>query len=633
MRYPFMVARWFVAGIGPAPVCRVTTCLPTSFFIATCLLTTIVGAADPAAAAVKSAAAKTAVAEKPAVAPEVGPSDLFEVVPADVGLTVEARDLHSTLTNFVDGPVFRRWKQYPPLAKWSTDQESQIKKLSQQLKRQLGVSWEDLRSRLFSRQWVLGIYPPRAGDRDPDGFLLVRAADADLLAQAAGKLFDAQRVEGKYLGSSTVKFGDKSFTIHELKAEQDHSIFLTYDGVFGALAVRRETLDRVLKLAAGVDTSTPTLADDETYRSAMQRVSPEAVLRSYARPRAWIPQAYSNSSDSSESAVTMSTEQKLVLDVIRATNYVVAAVDLKETPRLEVHVGWESARLPEMVREVVVGLRGEGPSSAASVPADALLALASSIDAKRLTEALTKAATDEAVRRSESLPMEALIGLRLLGSLGPRGMLYVTPPRAADPPRARLMPVDWVVGVDTQSIGVGPIALVDTLDPLLRTIMSLAADVLNSRGIGRAKIETIIADPLTVTGLTGLGPNADGGVFVARQSGRLWCGSSPASLVDGATLGPKSSLEADPQYQRVRNPRFESPDHFVYLNLVALRGLLDQLADVSPAWVPAEKSEQFTGGMRETRKLLSLVDGVLVEAEFTTGGAAVSIAVAVDEKK
>jgi hypothetical protein len=182
MRHRFMVAPWFLAGIGPTLVCFVATCL-----------TSVAGAADPPDTAAKSEAAKPAVAEKTPAASEVGPSDLFEVVPADVGLTVEARDLHSTLTNFFEGPVFRRWKQYPPLAKWNADQESQIKKLSEQLKRQLGVSWEDLRSRLFSRQWVLGVYPPRAGDRDPDGFLLVRAADADLLAQAAGKLFDAQR--------------------------------------------------------------------------------------------------------------------------------------------------------------------------------------------------------------------------------------------------------------------------------------------------------------------------------------------------------------------------------------------------------------------------------------------------------
>jgi hypothetical protein len=186
-------------------------------------------------------------------------------------------------------------------------------------------------------------------------------------------------------------------------------------------------------------------------------------------------------------------------------------------------------------------------------------------------------------------------------------------------------------GIDTQSVGVGPVVLVDTLDPLVRTAMSLAADVLNSRGAGRAKIETIVAKPLTVTGLTGLGPNVDGGVFVARQNGRLWCGSTPAALVDGATLGAKSSLEADSVYRRVRNPRLESPDHFAYLNLAALRRLSDELLEDRPAWVPVDKFEQFARGLRETRKFLSLVDAVLVEAEVAPGGAALSMAVGVDE--
>jgi hypothetical protein len=593
-----------------------------------CLAATAAPAADQVAEKTPDNSLER-IAEKVGTGPKDGPSDLFQVVPADVGLTVEARDLHTTLSNFVDGPVFRRWKQYPPLAKWNAEQESQFQRLSQQLKRQLGVSWDDLRSRLFSRQWVLGVFPPRDGGRDPDGFLLVRAADADLLSQAAIKLFDAQRAEGKYLGSSTAAFGDRSFTIHEIKAEQDHSLYLTYDGVFGALAVRRETLDRVLKLAAGVDRSTKALAFDETFQASMRRLAPGAVLRAFARPQAWIPRKLANPADSGAD-IQLPAALATALDVARAADYVVAAVDLKETPRVEVHVGWESDKLPEVVREVVSGLRGDGPSSAASVPADALVALASSIDAKRLSEAFTKAASEDADRRSESLPVEAVIGLRLLGSLGPRGMLYVAPPRAGDPPRARLMPVDWVVGVDTQSVGVGPIALVDTLDPLVRTMMSLAADVLNTRGISRAKIETVTADPLTITGLTGLGPNADGGIFVARQSGRLWCGSTPAALVDGATLGRKSSLEADPQYQRIRNPRFESPDHFIYLNLVGLRSLLDDLLKGRPAWVPADKDEQFASGLRESRKLLSLVDGVLVEAEFAASGAALSIAVAVD---
>ena len=89
---------------------------------------------------------------------------LARYIPADIGLCVEADGLHAKLESFLDGPLYKRWRAYPPLAVWHAEQNVHLEKLDAVLKSKLGVSWQALRSQLFGRQWALAVYPPLSVD-------------------------------------------------------------------------------------------------------------------------------------------------------------------------------------------------------------------------------------------------------------------------------------------------------------------------------------------------------------------------------------------------------------------------------------------------------------------------------------
>lgn len=544
---------------------------------------------------------------------------LLAVVPADVGLAVEARDLHTALTTFAAGPMFARWKQYPPLAQWHADQEKQIEDFSHQLRKHLGISWDDLRSRLFGKQWVLAVYPPKSGDDKPDGILLVRAADAKLLANAAAKLFESQRAEDKYVGAVAVEIGKQSFTIHELRTEDRESLFVTYDGTFGALAMRRETLDRVLQLYTSDTKPADALLAAAEFQDAMRRIAPDAIVRAFARPADWAPPQKSGESENEQ--------QRMAREVGEALTYVAAGIELEGVPRLEVHLGWNERKLPAVVREIVQSLQ-EADAAPPQIPADSLIAVSVHADLRRIADVVLK--TVEQSTKSKSGPsVEAIIGARLLGSVGPGLVAYLSP-AAGGPGTPYWLPVDWVVALDTRPIGAGP-ALVDTLDPLLRTVMSLAAEVVNTKHLGKAKLETFDVAPLQVTGLTGLGPTGDAGVFIARQAGRLWCGSSPAALAKGAGKSDAKSLANDPRFRRTRSPRLASSGQFAYVNFIEFRRQIDTVLAVVPPWLPAKQRPQFESSLGEMNRLLALVDAALVEVKVDAAGAGFSLSITVDE--
>ena len=569
---------------------------------------------------------------------------LARFAPPDIGLCIEAEGLHEQVESFLHGPLYERWRAFPPLAQWHDQQRAQVTKMSAVLKANLGVSWDDLRSRLFGRQWLLAVYPPAAlgeeqGRTVPHGFLLVRAAEAPLLEKAIQKLLAALRKDNRYHRSSTAGFGNRSFTVHEFEDESKQTLFLVYDGEFGCLATDRDKLEQVLAryAASGNVESLESLATSAEYQTAAKSRSAAAALRLFVQAKSWRPyyeMLLAREGDKAGDAARKFTE------VWSHLKFLAADVELTPTLRIEIEAAWNDAGISDELRAFLAA-QAQGEVTAAAIPADCLAAVSGRLDIKKLADVVMAIQRQIAERHGRRVPTEAVLAARLAGGLGPGftayavpGVAYAaqeTPSQRANVDRA--WPVDWVVGFDTQPFSAGEPTLADTMDPLLRLGLVLAADAYNADRRPTARVVSSKVGDLAVSGLTGIGPFEQAGLFMAHNADRLWFAGSPEVLAAAAQAKPKASLESNKLYQLVRSPRSADASQFLFVNFQELRRTANAVVDAPPAWLALVNTDAAQKGVRELHTLLSLADVALLEAAVETQGARVSLAVGVDDSK
>ena len=570
--------------------------------------------------------------------------------PPDIGLCIEAEGLHQQVESFLNGPLYERWRAFPPLAQWHDEQRAQVTKMSSVLKANLGVSWDDLRSRLFGRQWLLAVYPPASvsdehGRTVPHGFLMVRAAEAPLLEKAVEKLLAALRKDDRYHRSSTAGFGNRSFTVHEFEDESKQPLFLVYDGDFGCLATDRDKLEQVLARYAttGDVESLESLAASAEYQAAAKNRSSAAALRLFVQAKSWRPYYQMLLEREGEKANDVARK---FTEVWSHLKFLTADVELTPTLRIEIEAAWNDEGISDELRAFLVA-QANGEATAAAIPADCLAAVSGRLDIKKLADVVMAFQRQVAERRGRRVPTEAVLAARLAGGLGPGFTAYAVPGVAyaakspservnvdgAAPVIDRSWPVDWVVGFDTQPFLNGEPTLADTIDPLLRLGLVLAADAYNADRKPTARVVSSKVGDLTVSGLTGIGPFEQAGLFMAHNADRLWFAGSPEVLAAAAQAKPKASLESNTLYKQVRSPRSIGASQFLFVNFQELRRTANAVVDTPPAWMALVKTDAAQKGVRELNTLLSLADVALLEAAVETQRARVSLAVGVADAK
>ena len=571
---------------------------------------------------------------------------LARFIPADVGLCVEADGLHAKLESFLDGPLYKRWRAYPPLAVWHAEQNVHLEKLDAVLKSKFGVSWQALRSQLFGRQWALAVYPPLSVDdakrgRAPDGIVVLRAADSLVLEKAAEKLLEAKRADGDYVGESKLRFGGKSFTVHELKAD-DNRIFIARDGDFGCLATNFDKLKQVFALYAGEATDEVAAAGDalaarSEYSAVQRRLAPAAAVRAFVPARSWLPYYESLSASSSEGS---RRDFEKFVELWKTLESLSAELELGSVTRLSLHASWNQAALSKGVHDQIAALTG-ARDAAATIPAESLAVISAQLDMKTIAGLVMQFAQAEADRREKPLPTEAKLAARLAGGFGPGFVAYIAPAQLSpesenagvDKAAAAggRLPVDWVVGLETRPLQPGEPNLAAVLEPLIRVGFVLAAEAHNAESKPTAKVVTEQVDGMQVTGLTGLGGPLELGVFVGHSGERLWWGAAPEALASAAKVDPKNSLGDSKLYRLMHNSRAGAVSQFVFLDFGGLRSAVGSLAESPPAWLADLNKPAARSGVRQLQALLSLADAALLEATIDGTGASVALAVGVAE--
>lgn len=579
------------------------------------------------------------VADSPA--PPAGKS-LAALVPADVGLCIETDRLAEHVARFTSGPLFDRLAHFPPLTHWVGQNGAKIGMAQSEFRKRLGASPAEVCTGILGGRTLFAVWPPSGENTDGPALLLVEVQDRGLLKRVLDHFVALQRDVGKWKNTSTLEHAGLQCQVHVFTAEENRrQLYLTaVDDL--AIAANDESLIRdALALTASAEGPRGALASLPGYAAAGQRLSPQTAVRLFVNPRPWdagLLADWKRKPPESQDAQF----QKFVIDTWKATDYLVAGLELGSQARLESFAAWRTADLPPAVREAAESVSG-GAAFAERIPSDALAAVAGRIDWGRLVWrfALPRRSADQTgdERGDEVVPGisgDWLLPASLAHGVGPDFGAYLAlhPAEAAGEHESRL-PVDFVAGLQTRPLepGDGRPSLAKLAEPVVHSLLTSTVAATNAQTAHpAASLESIELDGIAMTTVAGLrGPRSrPSAAAYAVVGDDFWLASSPAALRRAVGWSAADSLAAAAPFERIK-----SPSHLFYVDLKGIRQLLASSPGVVE-FLATSKGLDRDAARRSFRELLAigeLADVVSAAARLDETGVAAALSIAANRSQ
>ena len=599
---------------------------------ASCLLVLVVSAAPD-------------VAGEELAARPGGASSLAALTPADVGLCLETDRLGEHAAAFVSGPLFQRLTNFPPLAKWVGQNGPQIHQFRSEFQRRFGLPPAKVWSGVFGGRTLFAVWPPAEGGIKGAALLLVEAPSRDVLNQTLERVVELQREAGKWQHSLTVACGEEACTVHVISGqEKSEQLFITSVGALGIAANREELVREALALRSGGESSRRTLANLPGYIAGNRRLSARSAARLFVNPRPW-DQGLSADLERKPPESHDAQVQRSFIETWRATEYVIAGLEVGAHVSLEAYVAWNASAVPKPVRDTAASLSGSA-ELLEKVPRNALAAVVGRIDAGRMiwqfglrAIAASRQPLPGAEVKTEApaIPPDWLIPATFAHGIGPDFAAYLAPSatgedelEAATPLR---LPFEWIAALNTRPLEPGDQrpSLAELAEPVLHSALTAAAAATESSSSRMPlRMETAELGGTRITSVIGLpGPKGRALSFAyAADKSRFWLGSAPASIQRSRELPIEASLAGMPQLRRL-----DSPSQLIYLNLKGMRELLQS----TPALVDflgATQGLDRPSAQHSRQELIALgglADLAVASIRFDESGPAVLISISADE--
>lgn len=532
----------------------------------------------------------------PAIADDV--PALARLVPADAGLCLEASDLAQHVPRMTGGVMSDRLRQWPPTARWLADHGSDATQYGRETASLLGLTVDELWSRLLARQLLLAVWPAESKAlHHGEGLLLIEADDEQVLEQALQRLADAHRAQGRLLRPLGIERRGRSYTVQMFATGDEQRLYATAIGTLGVVTNSKAVLHRVLDLQSGEADSRTSLADTDLYRDSRAVLPRHAPIRVVINPRAWdAALGFDGQTDQ-----PLSPKKQLARDAWLALQYAAMSVQLDDRLQVETAVSYEPKLLPPLLQVAAASLSGPA-DLAANVPGNAMASMSGRGDLSRLLGAL--------LAGQKSPPsVQQIAVIALLEGLGPNYVGYVVP-RSAHAPLAGIVPVDWVIGLETRPLAGRKEPLAETIDALLQAGMTVAARSLNAQQGGEAA-RVVVDEDSAVTSFDYLGlVQPSYGV----QGSTLWLGSSAdavaARLAEAGEQPDAVETEFDQRAggQAVSNePDDWTANQSLRIDLRRVRRLLEGRPEL-PAYLSQLKKLDQATAMESWQQLLGLLN-------------------------
>lgn len=579
------------------------------------------------------------IAQAPARPPV---KSLAALAPADVGLCIETDRLAEHVARFASGPLFDRLAHFPPLTHWVGQNGAKIGMAQSEFQKRLGASPAEAWAGILGGRTLFAVWPPAGESTDGPALLLIEVQDRALLKRVLGNFLVLQRDAGKWKSTATLDHAGLQCEVHVFASGEDREqLYVTaLDNL--AIAANDEGLIRdSLALMASAEGPRGALASLPGYVAANQRLSPQAAVRLFINPRPWdaaLLADWRRKPPESQDA----RFQKAVIESWKATDYLVAGLELGTQARLESFAAWRAADLPPAVREAAECVSG-GAVFAERIPRHALAAVAGRIDWGRLIwrfalpqHAASVAADKRGAEFVPGISGDWLLPAAIAHGMGPDfGAFLALRPADAAGQHESLLPVDFVAGLQTRPLepGSGRPSLAKLAEPLLHSLLTSATAATNAQTTQpSASLESIDLGGIAMTSVAGLrGPR--GRTLAATYAvvgDDFWLASSPAALRRGVECSAADALAASAPFERIK-----SPSHLLYLDLKGIRQLLAASPGVLE-FLAASKGLDREAARRSFRELLAigeLADVVSAAARLDETGVAACLSISANSSQ
>lgn len=365
--------------------------------------------------------------------------ELLRLIPEDVGFCLVLQDLRGQSEALLGSDFVKQLRDSPiGLTLSQTPEVHKLAEADQHLQKFLGVSGEQIRADILGDAVVLAYRPGPPGQPDREqGLFLLKARNADLLAQIVSKVNASQKEAGQLKDLEVRRYGDMEYTC---RVEQKEKNFYYLHGQIFAFSSSEDMVKAVLdRQRRALGKGEPLVA-----RHLHRLEADKALLSLWMNPRAFDAEL-DHKIANLEGAGALVFKTFLVywkaLDGIGLT-----ATLGKDTLEISLGILVQEERLPPAARKAFAG--EVRPSELWSrFPEQALLTVADRVDAVTLTDFL-----------AEFLPPEVRVSLegaanRGTGALGKDVVKDVLPCLGPDWGFCILAPAPGVKLVLPQVIG------------------------------------------------------------------------------------------------------------------------------------------------------------------------------------
>ena len=587
--------------------------------------------------------------------------DLATLVPDDIGMCFEARDLPSQSKLFFNSELFRRLMEFSPTAEFLEDYVNRPRLIQVALAAKMGVSPDELNRKLMGKRSLLAIWPEQFRSAEDSQLLFLTETD-DAGPQFARKLIDAfcdaLDQPGVLVRADDVAYAGAEYRVRVIRRgdKRLEVCLAAIDDVF-VLASGETLIRQALDIRAKQPAAGASLAQLAPYVEARQRQQADTALCCIIFPQRWLDLVTDRLDDDEGEPSYEASAKKVVLDSWRVADYWVFAIRAGNRLSFESYLHFDPQRKPDWLEEMAGSTPGE-TNFLDHVPADAVVAYSGLLDVPEIGHLmLIGAASGDGLKLGNLDEMrQATRGLMMgldpiddiLPAMGPDVGFFVSrtaplpPPSpvaaaddadASDKPAAKPTWLEMVVGVRANPRPAGDKRpdVKMALDNGLRTTMVLAAGVENAkRGKNSAKVAVTRAGDTKLTTLSGLEQVPSGMDLTYTFVGDYFLGGlSLGTVRRSATLQQADSLAATPRFRRLFDESVGPPGQLLYIDCLALRSMLAQDPDLLYQTFSPFR-EMTPEAARDAQKLvvqlLSLTDTLLLTARVEGTGLNISLA-------
>ena len=205
--------------------------------------------------------------------------ELLRFVPSDVGFCVVVQNLRETGAALASSPFVDQFRESAFGKKLQEASEvTTLLGAEKELKKQLGVGWNELRDDILGVAVVFAYRPGPKGAEQ--GLMLIRARDAKMLGDLVARFNKAQMAAGDLKELKELKYKD---IVYHGRVEKNTTTYYHLRGPVLVFSGQEEMLQRALDL----DRAAPTGAEPALATWLRELGADRALLAVYVNPRAF----------------------------------------------------------------------------------------------------------------------------------------------------------------------------------------------------------------------------------------------------------------------------------------------------------------------------------------------------------